>query len=99
MWKFGDIISLDKPLYSDKDGNDITLAHLVPDTRDDYYTIDYDLSFLDSKLSKRDIEVFKLSICGFTAVEIGQAFGHTKAWASRIIKNAQTIAKKAMANT
>ena len=83
-------------MYFDKDGNAITLANLIPDPNNDYCKIDYDISFLSSKLSAQDMEVFKLSIYGFTAAEIARAFGHTRAWASRIIKNAQALARKRM---
>lgn len=96
MQKFGKIVSLDEPLYFDDEGNAVTFAHLVPDPSDDYCTIDYDLSFLNDKLSERDIKVFKLSVDGFSATEIGQIFGYTRAWASRIIKKARTIAKAKM---
>lgn len=95
----GEIVSLDEPLYFDKDGNAITLAHLTPDPSDNYCEVDYDISFLNGKLSERDMEVFKLSIHGFTAVEIGRMFGYTRSWASRVIKDAQRLARTAMAYT
>jgi RNA polymerase sigma factor (sigma-70 family) len=99
LWKFGDIASLDEPVYFDKNGSAVTLAHLVPDSHNDYHVVDYDLSFLNNKLSKRDIVVFKLSIYGFTATEIANMFGYTKAWASKIITKAQALCRKLMANT
>lgn len=95
----GEVVSLDEPLYFNKDGNAVTLAHLIPDPSDEYCAIDYDLSFLSGKLSERDAEVFKLSVYGFSATEIGRAFGYTRAWASRIIRKAQTLARKMMACT
>lgn len=97
LWQFGDIASLDEPMYFDKDGNAVTLAHLTPDPSDDYSVIHYDLSFLNSKLSERDIEVLKLNIYGFTTPEIGRAYGRTRSWASRIIKRAQAVSKAALA--
>lgn len=96
LWGFGDIASLDEPVYFDKDGNAIALANLIPDPNNEYCKIDYDISFLSGKLSERDMEVFKLSIYGFTAAEIARAFGYTRAWASRIIKDAQALARKKM---
>lgn len=96
LWGFGDIASLDEPVYFDKDGNAITLANLIPDPNNEYCKIDYDISFLSGKLSERDMEVFKLSIYGFTAAEIARAFGYTRTWASRIIKDAQALARKKM---
>lgn len=93
LWGFGDIASLDEPLYFDKDGGVVTLAHQVPDKSDDYCVVDYDISFLSGKFSERELEVFRLSICGFTTVEIGRAFGRTRAWASRIIRKAQAISR------
>ena len=99
LWKFGDIASLDEPVYFDKNGSAVTLAHLVPDSHNDYHVVDYDLSFLNNKLSERDVIVFKLSIYGFTATEIANMFGYTKAWASKIITKAQALCRKLMANT
>lgn len=96
LWGFGDTASLDEPMSFDKDGNAVTLANLIPDQRDDYCEVDYDISFLSRKLSERDMEVFRLSLYGFTAIEIARAFGYTRAWASRIIKNAQALARKRM---
>lgn len=94
-----DKASLDEPLYLDKDGDAVTLAHIIPDSSNDYCAVDYDVSFLKGRLSERNVEVFKLSIYGFTAAEIGRAFGYTRAWASRIIKEAQAICKAKMAYT
>lgn len=99
LYGLGDVASLDEPLYFDRGGNAVTLAHIIPDLNDDYCAVDYDVSFLEGKLSKRDVEVFKLSIYGFTAAEIGRAFGYTRAWASRIIKEARTICKAKMPYT
>lgn len=96
LWGFGDIASLDEPVYFDKDGNAIALANLIPDPNNEYCKIDYDISFLSGKLSERDMEVFRLSIYGFTAAEIARVFGYTRAWASRIIKDAQALARKKM---
>lgn len=96
LWKFGDIASLDEPVYFDKNGNAVTLAHLVPDSHNNYCAVDYDLSFLNNKLSERDIAVFKLSIYGFTATEIANMFGYTKAWASKTIRKVQTLCRKLM---
>lgn len=93
---FGDVASLDEPLYFDKDGSAITLAHIIPGHNDDYCMVDYDLSPLKGKLSKQDIEVLKLRLYGFSTTEIGKVFGHTRAWASRVMKNAQAVAKAAM---
>lgn len=96
LWKFGDVASLDEPVYFDKNGNAVTLAHLVPDSHNDYQVVDYDLSFLNNKLSERDIAVFKLSIYGFTATEIANMFGYTKAWASKTITKAQALCRELM---
>ena len=99
LWKFGDIASLDEPLYFDNYGNAITLAHVIKDHCNDYCAIDYDISFLKDKLSERDVKVFKMSIAGFSTEEIGRAFGYTRTWAYRIISKAQKIAKEKMAYT
>lgn len=96
QWQFGDIASLDEPLYLDKDGNAVTLAHTIPAPNDDYCVVDYDVSFLKGQLSERDIKVFKMNIYGFTAAEIARAFGYTRAWVSQIIKDAQALARKRM---
>lgn len=99
MSRFGYITSLDEPLYFDKDGTAVTLAHTIADPKDDYNIIDYDLSFLKHKLSKRDIEAFKMSICGYTSTEIGNAFGFTRTWASGVIKKAQKLSRKEFSYT
>lgn len=95
LWRFGDVASLDELLYFDKDGGAITLAHQVPDKSDGYCTVDYDISFLSESLSEQELEVFRLSIYGFTAAEIGRTFGRTRAWASRIIRRAQAASRVA----
>ena len=89
-------VYLSDSIDTDKDGNAIALANLIPDPNNEYCKIDYDISFLSGKLSERDMEVFRLSIYGFTAAEIARAFGYTRAWASRIIKDAQALARKKM---
>lgn len=99
QWQLGDVASLDEPLYLDKDGNAVTLAHTIPDLNNDYCAVDYDISFLKEQLSERDVEVFKMNIYGFTAAEIGRAFGYTRAWASRIINEARAISRAQMAYT
>ena len=95
LWRFGDVASLDELLYFDKDGGAVTLAHQVPDKSNGYCAVDYDISFLSGSLSEQELEVFKLSIYGFTAAEIGRTFGRTRAWASRIIRKAQAASRVA----
>lgn len=94
VWQFGSIASLDEPLYIDNDGTAITLAHCISDPNDEYCIIDYDLSYLKRKLSERDAEVFNMSICGFSPVEIGKAFGITRARVYQIMKKIQKIIKE-----
>ena len=96
MGRLGKITSLDEPLYFDNSGNAVTLAHLFPDPSNNYYVINYDISFLQNKLSERDVKVFELSIAGFSPEEIGKIFGYTRTWAYRIIKKVQSIAKTKM---
>ena len=95
LWRFGDVASLDEMLYFDKDGGAVTLAHQVPDKSNGYCAVDYDISFLSGSLSEQELEVFKLSIYGFTAAEIGRTLGRTRAWASRIIRKAQAASRVA----
>lgn len=99
QWKLGEVASMDETLVFDKDGNPVTLSHIIPDPTNGYCSVDYDISFLGQKLSERDMEVFRLSMYGFTANEIGRAFGYTRAWASRVIKNAQKLCRAMMPYT
>lgn len=53
------ITSLDEPIYFNKDGDAVTLVHIVSAPSDDYCVLLIDLSFLNGKLFERDIEVLQ----------------------------------------
>lgn len=93
----GSMVSLDEPLYIDEEtGSAVTLANTIPDTRDDYCAVDYDLSFLERKISERDTKVFRLSTYGFTAAEIGRAFGLSRTRVCVIINQVRKMAKASL---
>lgn len=91
------VLSLDEPCGLDKEtGSPITRGHMIADKRNDYSIADYDLSCVEKKMSERDFAIFKMYIAGFTVVEIGEIFGFSRAWASKIIQTAQAKARKVL---
>ena len=59
-----------------------------------YCELVYDLSSVKKKLSERDAEAFQMHLDGFKAVEIAEIYGFSRSWASRVIRDAQYIARK-----
>lgn len=89
------ITSLDQVVGTDKESDsDITIGHTIPFIEDGYYIVDQDLASADEKLSKRNSEVLKMYIFGFSAAEISQAFGFSRTWASNLIKDARRTLRK-----
>ena len=94
-WKLGCVESLDRVIETDREsGSDITVGHLIPVIEEGYCEIDYDLSSVKKKLSERDAEAFQMHLDGFKAVEIAELYGFSRSWASRVIRDAQYIARK-----
>lgn len=84
--KFGLILSLDEPLFMENNHKLFTLADTVPDKRDDYIQFDYDLSWLEDSESERNIEIFKMWLCGYTMRELGSHFHLSRTRVNNIIK-------------
>lgn len=93
---FDSMQSLDAPMYLDDDGNDVTLVQRIPDTEDGYCTVDWDVSHLRGKLSKRDFKAFLMNVQGFTMGEIGKELGVSRQRAYALVSNAQEAARRGM---
>lgn len=94
-WKKGNVISLDEVVGTEEDSKcDITIGNTVPSIEEGYCAVDYDISTVERKLSKRDAKVFRMHLDGSSAAEISQVFGFSRQWAAGVIKNAQYIARK-----
>lgn len=92
--KLGEVASLDEPLYYDSNGSAVTLAHLTPDPGDGYFPVDNDLSFLEDKLTERDLRIFRLYLRGFTVVEMSQDLGCSREWVYQSIRRAQAMCRE-----
>ena len=92
--RLGTVYSLDAPMCTAFDDDVTTLANIIPDPNDCYLEIDYDIQVLKSKLSERDFEMFRLSLLGYSAKELGEMYSISRANASRILIRARALCKK-----
>lgn len=73
--KLGSKVSLDELKYLNDDSEKMTLADAIPDGIDHYCISNYDLPALKKKLSKKECDIMKLRLAGFTMDEIAKLFG------------------------
>lgn len=93
--KKGNVVSLDEVIGTEEDPDcDITLGSTIPSIEEGYCAVDYDISSVERKLSKRNAEVFRMHVNGLGAADISRFFGFSRQRAAGIIKDAQYIARR-----
>lgn len=96
--RFGDVSSLDEPVHADGGNEDgaTTLADFLCTEEDGYLAVEYalDLEALGNRFPGRHMEMFRLSLRGYSDAEVGRAFGVSRARANKILLGVRRAARE-----
>ena len=89
------VASLDQIIGVDEEfDSGVTIGNVIPFVEGGYSIIDHDLQSIEKKLPKRNADVFRMHVFGFSAAEISKYFGFSRTWASNLIRDVRSTFKK-----
>lgn len=100
------VISLETPINTDFDGNELALADIVPDSEEifseqieAYDTFSNAISFVLNALAPKETMITLYLMAGFTQDEIGKKLVLSQSYISRLAKRSHLKIKKFLGNT